>query len=492
MTTQPHILIFNPDQWRHDIMGHMGNPAAVTPNLDHFVENDAVSFSHAFCQSTVCVPSRCSFMTGWYPHTRGHRTMAYMLQPDEPMLLRTLKQQGYYVWWGGKNDVIPAQNTFDDYCDVKYRAPRTPQRPLNPDLHQLMETRRGTPDDDNYYSFYYGQIEHTGDGDFVYDNDQAMIEGAIDLIRNPPTDQPLCIFLPLGYPHPPYGVEEPWFSRIDRNKMPPRIPAPANWSQKPSLLKQIYDNQGLQGWTEDHWTELRATYYGMCSRVDAQFGLVINAFKESNMYDYTAIFFFSDHGDFTGDYGLVEKTQNTFEDFLTRIPLIVKPPAHMPTQPRITNALVELVDFSATVEAILGIVPGHTHFGRSLLPVISGETDHHRDTVFCQGGRIKGEDHAKELIGELTPELLYYPRIIVKQMDDVAHTKAVMVRTHAYKYVYRLYEQDELYELSTDPFEQHNRINDPSLANIKNDLIQRLIQFQTETADIVPHQPDQR
>ena len=36
--------------------------------------------------------------------------MSHMLQPDEPMLLRTLKEQGYYVWWGGKNDVVPGEN----------------------------------------------------------------------------------------------------------------------------------------------------------------------------------------------------------------------------------------------------------------------------------------------------------------------------------------------------------------------------------------------
>jgi hypothetical protein len=41
---KPHILIFNPDQWRGDVLGHVGNPAAVTPNLDRLVANDAVSF----------------------------------------------------------------------------------------------------------------------------------------------------------------------------------------------------------------------------------------------------------------------------------------------------------------------------------------------------------------------------------------------------------------------------------------------------------------
>ena len=43
---------------------------------------------------------------------------------------------------------------------------------------------------------------------------------------NAPPDQPLCIYLPLGYPHPPYGVEDPWFSQIDRDLIPPRYPDP--------------------------------------------------------------------------------------------------------------------------------------------------------------------------------------------------------------------------------------------------------------------------
>ena len=67
-------------------------------------------------------------MSGWYPHVRGHRTMFHMLRPDEPVLLRTLKDNGYYVWWGGKNDLVPGQNGYEDYCDVKYKPERRPSR----------------------------------------------------------------------------------------------------------------------------------------------------------------------------------------------------------------------------------------------------------------------------------------------------------------------------------------------------------------------------
>jgi len=87
MSSQPNIIIFNPDQWRGDVVGHSGNDAAVTPNIDAMAGIDAVSFSNAYCQLPVCTPSRCSFMTGWYPHVNGHRTMFHMLQPHEPMLL---------------------------------------------------------------------------------------------------------------------------------------------------------------------------------------------------------------------------------------------------------------------------------------------------------------------------------------------------------------------------------------------------------------------
>jgi len=489
----PHILIFNPDQWRGDVMGHLRNPAAVTPNLDHIIKADAVSFSNAYCQNPVCTPSRCSFMSGWYPHVRGHRTMFHMMQPDEPVLLRDLKEMGYFVWWGGKNDLIPGQNGYQEYCDVKYQVPEDPVHPLRRDLHRWDEWR-GPADGDNFYSFYYGRIDIPEGEPFAYDGDWAMIEGAIDLIHNAPPDQPLCIYLPLIFPHPPFEVEDPWYSQIDRASLPDRIPTPESWEGFPSLLKGIYERQNLQGWDENRWRELLATYYGMCARVDAQFGMIVAALKETGLYDGTAIFFFSDHGEFAGNYGLVEKTQNTFQDCLTRIPFIIKPPKGTEIQPGIRDALVELVDMRATVEALTGLDPGYNHFGRSLLALISGKADRHRDAVFCEGGRLHGERHAMELesTSHQTPQGLYWPRVGLQSSEGPEHTKAVMCRTESHKYVRRLYEKDELYDLMADPLELHNQIDNPDFAEVLQQLKERLLTFYLETSDVVRCQPDQR
>lgn len=56
MKKRPHIIIFNPDEMRWDTMGHMGNPAAVTPFLDRFADGEAVSFGGAgWAVSPVCL-----------------------------------------------------------------------------------------------------------------------------------------------------------------------------------------------------------------------------------------------------------------------------------------------------------------------------------------------------------------------------------------------------------------------------------------------------
>ncbi len=490
MGNRPHIVIFNPDQWRGDVMGHLGNQAAVTPNLDRFVQADAVSFANAFCQNPVCTPSRCSFMTGWYPHVRGHRTMFHMLrEPDEPVLLKTLRQAGYFVWWGGKNDLVPGQHGCDDYCDVKY-APADESLPRSADPKQW----RGEPGSDTYYSFYVGELKVEPGADHYHDRDWANVVGAIEQIMNRPTDRPLLIYLPLTAPHPAYGVEEPWYSMIDRSKVPPRAPTPDDWSGKPSILRGISERQNLRGWTEERWTELRATYYGMCARVDHLFGMLLQGLKEAGIYDDTAIFFLSDHGDFTGDYGLVEKTQNTFEDCLTRVPFIVKPPAGVPVRPGVREGLVELTDLIATVESLTGIEPHHTHFGRSLLPLLAGECVEHRDAVFCEGGRLHGETHCMELqsTSGQRPEGIYWPRLSLQREEGPCHTKAVMIRTREFKYVRRLYESDELYDLRSDAQELHNRIDDPSLADVLCELKERLLTFYLETGDVVPHDTDSR
>ena len=71
---KPNLILFNPDQWRSDVLGHLGNPAAVTPNLDQPVQTDVVSFSQAFCQNPACTKQ-------FAPRIWGKRTFTHNRHP---------------------------------------------------------------------------------------------------------------------------------------------------------------------------------------------------------------------------------------------------------------------------------------------------------------------------------------------------------------------------------------------------------------------------
>lgn len=486
---RPNIIIFNPDQMRADSMGHLGNPAARTPFLDRWAAEEAVSFRQAFCQNPVCVPSRCSFTSGTYPHTRGHRTMTYLLRSGESSLFSELKDAGYYVWMNARNDLVAGQypGALESHASEIYYGGNAPDAP-GPE-----QNLRGGPGSKNFYSFYFGRLGLDENGRH-YGSDDEDLDAAIQRIRHPVQDKPLCLFLGMVNPHPPYQVEEPYFSAIDRTKLPPRV-RPEQDTGKPLMEQKIRENQNLSGYTEQDWDELRACYLGMCSKVDDMFRKLCEALKEAGEYDNSAIFFFSDHGDYTGDHGISEKSQNTFEDCLTRVPLLIKPPKDCPLDPGITDSLAELVDFYATAMDFAGVAPDHTQFGHSLRPVLENRTVSNREFVCCEGGRLAGEQHCDEFhasgpngVPRFHP---YWPRLSA-QADDTAHGKATMLRTDRYKYVLRLYERDELYDLAADPEEHYNRIDDPELAAVANRLRGLLLTWYQETADAVPFDYDQR
>ena len=485
---RPNIIIFNPDQMRRDSLAHLGNPASVTPFLDSFASREAVSFRHAFCQNPVCVPNRCSFTTGLYPHVNGHRTMAHLLQPHETSIFEELKNAGYYVWMNARNDLVAGE--YDGLVErhaseIYYGGAHTSAvRP---------ETERGDPGDKNYYSFFGGRLEPDADGR-TYSGDDEDLDAAISRIKNKPKDRPLCLFLGLIAPHPPYQIEEPYYSAVDRAKLKARI-HPKDCTDKADIEQAIRSRIGLDAYTEEDWQELRACYLGMVMKVDQQFEKMCDALKEAGEYDNSAIFFFSDHGDFTGDYGLPEKAQNSFEDCLCNVPLLIKPPKGYALDPGISDSLIELVDFYATAMDMAGGQPAHTHYGISLKNVLADRSVPVRDFVTCEGGRNPEEIHCDEFHAGgpngTNPFHPYWPRHNA-QTDPDAHAKGFMLRTDTWKLVSRVNGKDELYDLVNDPCECHNLYTDMADSAIVRELKQKQLLWLMQTCDIVPFRYDNR
>jgi len=490
-TKRPHIIIFNPDEMRADSLAHLGaNPAAITPFLDEFSATDAVSFSNAYCQNPVCVPSRCSFFTGLYPHVYGHRTMQHMLRAHEPSLFSELKDAGYYVWMNTRNDLVAGQipGLFESHASEIYYGGDHPAPP-----GPVNKNYRGEPGDKNYYSHYEGALQ-TDENNINYSPDDAVVDAAINRLLNPVDEKPMCMFLGLSFPHTPYAVEEPYFSTIDRSKLPKRAGIGTN---KPKIQQLLRQNMAMDEYTEDDWAEMRAVYLGMCMKIDAQFKRLCHVLKEAGIYDDCAIFFFSDHGDYTGDYGIPEKAQNTFEDCLTKVPLLIKPPKWIDLDAGITDSFAELIDFYATAMDFAGAEPSHDHFGKSLRPILANRNITQREYAFCEGGRMPWEKQASEYHavaganGTVPRASMYWPRQTA-QSDDEAHAKGTMIRDKQYKYIQRSSGAHEFYDLKLDPLEEHNVIDNPQYATQIIRMKSDLLDWYQCTCDIVPLDYDAR
>jgi len=489
MIRRPDIIIFNPDEMRADAMGHMGNPAAVTPFLDAFAHTDAVSFRNAFCQNPVCVPSRCSFFTGLYPHVNGHRTMSYLLHPGEENLFSELKRSGYTVWMNARNDLFAGQISgwAEENADTIFYGGDVPAAP-----GPVKPPQNKKPDDKDCYTHFTGKLAVDENGK-NYNPDDEAVDAAIDYISRYDADKPFCIFLGLMAPHCPYQVEEPYASAIDRGRLKHRIQF-SECSGKSEMIRLLHQYQNIQ-YGEDDWNELRSVYLGMCMKVDSQFRRLCDALKKSGRYEDSLIIFLSDHGDFEGDYDLTEKAQSSFEDCLTRVPLIIKPPVREKADPGKTDALAELVDFYATVMDYSDTEIQRTQFGHSLRKVIENRETAVRNFVTCEGGRLPGEDMCDEYhsFGPDGPPVNfpYYPKMKA-QSNDHAHAKGVMIRNHHAKYISRITGEDEFYDLDRDPGETVNEIDNPVYADRIEKMRLLMLRWYMQTSDTVPREYDKR
>jgi len=493
MEKKSNIVLFVADQMRSDSLHHLGNEASITPNFDKLLE-EGISFENAYCQNPVCVPSRCSFLTGLYPHTTGHRTMHFLQREYEPNILKEMKQNGYEVIWIGRNDVIPANKLKTDYCDQYYDGIRfentrdEPQSAFKPQGKQTKITEEMMKDD-RFYSFYIGKLK---DSEGYGKQDWNCLQSVIDYIERKAkegNEKPFFLYCTLTFPHPPYACEDPWYSMIDRQALPERRPDINRLQNKASMLYGIRARQNLDTWSEQRFNELRATYLAMVARFDHQYGLLADKLKEKNLYNNTNIIIYSDHGDYTGDYSITEKAQNSFEDCIANVPLLIKPSKEYQVKAGINKALVELLDLPATIADMAKIKLSYTQFGKSLVHCIEGDQEH-KDAVFCEGGRIHGEDQAKESGHGRTS--MYWPRLETQQSEGSEHTKAIMCRIGNLKYTYRLYEDDELYDLDDDPMEIKNLIYTKEYQKECHMCKERILQFMVETGDFVPKGRDLR
>lgn len=470
-----NLILFNPDELRAESLGCYGHPLAPTPHIDRFAA-EGVRFDQCHVQHPVCTPSRCSFMTGWYPHVRGHRTLWNPLRADEPNLLRGLRDAGYEVVWGGKNDTLSPEafaSSVDDFrVGDRSSLPKAGSSGRNP-------FRSGDPRDASFlYEATARRMEDL--------NDYRTVDGAIEYLRAGPK-RPFAMWLSLAYPHPPYHAPAPWHDLIDPEALPPL--RGADLLNKPDFHAHIRRSRRLDEVDPACLRKINAVYLGMIGLVDALFGRLLATVDEAGLADDTVIVFFSDHGDWAGDYGLVEKWPSALDDTMTRVPFIVRLPGGRGGH--VVRELVELLDLPATLLGLAGTKPAYPQFGRDLGPQLRGAAGDPERCAFAEGGYDPHEPLSFE--GRLDsdpifkdPTNIYYAKGKLQQDHPLSVCRATMVRSATHKLIHRRLGVSELYDLRSDPRELVNRHGDPAWSEVQARLERRLLDWLQQTSDVTP------
>ncbi|MBP86343.1 MAG: sulfatase [Planctomycetaceae bacterium] len=440
---RPNILWYCTDQQRFDTIGALGNPYVRTPVVDQLVA-DGVAFTHAHCQSPICTPSRASFMSGMYP-SRVHNTRngneSFPRWP--PLITKLIAKSGYECGMIGKFHLQSAGYRTEPRLDDGFSFWKFSHAPRD--------------DWDEGHDYAEWVREQGGDLDAMRESDDRVpaechqttwaSERAIQFIKQP-HDQPWLLNVNVYDPHPPFIPPKAYADQFDPNEMPGPHFRDSDLEQQ-AKLKAI-DFQGTSRRPKEFDAKgEQARYFAMIKQVDDQFTRILDALDATGQRENTVILFTSDHGEMMGDHGLIQKGCRFYEG-LIRVPLIFSWPGQIQQGVR-SDALVELLDMSATILDLAGVEVQDYHQGQSLLPILQGDTspDHLRDAVRC------------EYFDALDP---YF--------TGGTGTFATMYRDRRYKLsVYHGYSLGELYDLQEDPWEFNDLWDDPAHEQLKHELI---------------------
>jgi N-sulfoglucosamine sulfohydrolase len=357
-----------------------------------------LTFDRAFVASPSCAPSRAAMLTGLMPARNGAEPNHSKPRADIKKLPAYLQSLGYEVVAFGK--VSHYRHTGD-------------------------------------YGFDY----------FAHDayHEDIAVSAAIKWLRARQSTKPLCFIVGTNWPHVPWPKTGEGFE-------PGAVTVPATHVDTARTR------------------EARARYYAAIARMDTELGEVYDAARE--VLGKNLVFLHtSDHGA-QWPFG----KWNCYDAGL-RTPLIAVWPGHLRGGLR-TDAMVSWIDLLPTLVDLAGGPAPKDIDGRSFAPVLRGERTTHRDRVFAthsgDGNRnvypIRALRTADwKYIRNLHPEFKFTTHVDLAQSEDgpayfPSWLEQAKTSPAAAATVQHYYERpaEELYDLRTDPLEQHNLAADPA------------------------------
>ncbi|WUJ69571.1 sulfatase-like hydrolase/transferase [Kribbella soli] len=460
-----NILFLMTDQHRVDTLGCYGNQICETPNLDALAAS-GTRFTNGFTPTAICTPARATLQTGVLPYRHTllanyERNVGYREELDDTFPVFSHYLTGYQLGHVGKWHVGKDKGPRDFGYDGEHYA-GWGNAVDHPDyLSYLAEHGypsfsvrnpvRGTFANGEPGNLLAGILEQPVEATFEY----FLAERTIEQLRRFAADGgPFYLTCNWFGPHLPYLLPENYYFRYDAAQVELPASVAETFAGKPRVQQHYSSHWTYDSIGPDRWRELVAAYWGYVKLIDEQIGRILAVVDELGLTDDTAVLFTADHGEFTGAHRLHDKGPAMYDD-IYRVPLIAKVPG-LPA--RVEDSFATLTDLTPTFLELADVEPPEHYQGRSLIPLIKGE---------------RPDDWPTEVIAEFHGHHFPYPQR--------------MIRTDRYKLVINPADVNELYDLSTDPNELHNRYQHPELAEVRRELTTRLYDALRDRGDNFYH-----
>ncbi len=445
-TDKPNVLFLISDDHAAYVCGAYGNKKAKTPNLDHLAQT-GVRFTNAFCNSPMCTPSRQSFITGKTPHSVGVTMLRSKLSEEELTLGDLFKEHGYDTAAIGKMHFNSnLTHGFDHRLDLREHQQylkENPPRPVPDDIPVLPRWRpfrdpAGVWLNGMYYP--YGAYDEDMAGTWFARKAQEFLRGHVD--------KPFLLVASFYEPHSPFRFPVEYRGMFDPRSFDVPEPGPEDDWQIPEIFRNL---------TREEKQGITAAYYTSTAFMDKNIGLVLETLKETGLDKNTLVVYLGDHGYNLGHHGRFEK-HCSYEEAV-RAPLMIRLPGG-DRRDIAVDALVEFIDVFPTIAEACGIpIPDQVE-GRSLLPLLEGKTDEHREYAFSE----------------------YYPNeeaMIRSKRFKYVFMRGKRIRPDGYKPGHPPHGRTErLFDLANDPNELTNLAYQPKYSEVvdrlKKEMLRRL------------------
>ena len=427
---QANIIYLMYDQAKASAMSFLGNQHIPMPFANKLAEQ-GWCFEEAYATSPICTPSRTSVHTGVYPLVHQVTCHQNRAPFNLPQLAEILKDAGYYTAVAGHYE--PERNLSRGWHE------QSPMHERGPLYESWLEHIRSGRKDVAWSSGAIDSEAKDGNSARLTDRMMRMLEQA------QMSKQPFFLHLCYDDPHPPYFVPRPYDTIIN----PDSLPLPPEWEETllPAWQAKARAECGTALASEEDFRKVLAIYYGMIAYIDAEMARFYDALEATGLLENSWIILSSDHGDYTGEKGLFNKSESLYKCLL-HVPLIIVPPGHQRSGSRRIKDLVSTVDLFPTILRMAGLeVPEYVQ-GYDLLEwVNAGSGQPLRNAVYAQVGNYHG------FIGTSFP---------TGMPASGRHNGFVQsARSLSQCYIHDPDNGDEAYDLDTDPYELRNHLNEP-------------------------------